>query len=63
MSQPLKPLTVPLDGITSLNLANHTTELGADSKLAECALNPTVTDKDVKQQWSQSQPQRNTTCH
>lgn len=63
MSPPLQPVTVPLDGITSLQCANHTTEHGADSKLDECALYPTVTDKDVKQHWSQYQALRNTTCH
>ena len=52
---PLKPAQVPLDGIPSRQRGDRTTQLGVVGKLAEDALNPTVhvTDKDVKQHWSQ----------
>ncbi|GAB0186614.1 mitochondrial enolase superfamily member 1 [Grus japonensis] len=65
MGPPLQPVKVPLDGIPSLQRVNHTTQLGVIGKLAEGALDPTVhvTDKDVKQHWSQYRPLRNTTCH
>ena len=51
----LKHVKVPLDGIPSLQSVDHTTQLGAVSKLSEGALNPTlhVADKDIKQRWSQ----------
>ena len=39
---PLKPVQVPQDGIPSLQRVNHTTQLGAASKLAEGALDPAV---------------------
>ncbi|KAK4823457.1 hypothetical protein QYF61_002293 [Mycteria americana] len=62
---PLKPVKVPLDGIPSHQCVNRTTQLGVVGRLAEGALDPTVhvTDKDVKQHWSQYQPLRNATCH
>ncbi|GAB0195895.1 hypothetical protein GRJ2_002054800 [Grus japonensis] len=65
MGPPLKPVKVPLDGIPSLQHVDHTTQLGVVSKLAEGALDPTVhvTDKDVKQCWSQYRPLRNATRH
>ncbi|KAM6384895.1 dTDP-D-glucose 4,6-dehydratase isoform 4-T5 [Alca torda] len=52
---PLKPVQVPLDGIPSLQHVDRATQLGVVGKLAEGTLNPTVhvTDKDVKQHWSQ----------
>jgi len=52
---PLKPIKVPLNGIPSIQRADHATQLGLVSKLAEGALNPTVnvTDKDAEQCWSQ----------
>ncbi|KAK4830147.1 hypothetical protein QYF61_008635 [Mycteria americana] len=52
---PLKPVTVTLDGIPSLQCVDHTTQLGVIGKLAEGALKPTVhvANKDVKQCWSQ----------
>ncbi|KAK4829762.1 hypothetical protein QYF61_006486 [Mycteria americana] len=62
---PLKPVKVPLDGIPSLQHVDRTTQLGVIGKLAEGALNPTVhvTNKDVKQRWSQHRPLRNATHH
>ena len=42
LGPPLKPVKVPLDGIPSLQYVDCTTQLGAISKLAECALNPIV---------------------
>ncbi|GAB0186525.1 cAMP-dependent protein kinase inhibitor alpha [Grus japonensis] len=49
MGPPLKPVKIPLDGITSLQRVNRTTQLDVIGKLAEDALNPTVfvTNKDV----------------
>lgn len=46
---PLKPIQVPLDGITSLLHFDHTKQLGVICKLAGHALNSTVcvTNKDV----------------
>lgn len=46
---PLKPVQVPLDGISSLLHADHTIQLGVISKLAGYAFSPTVcvTNKDV----------------
>ncbi|PKU41108.1 hypothetical protein llap_8578 [Limosa lapponica baueri] len=65
MGPPLKPVQVPLDGIPSLMRVNHATQLGVIGKLAEGALYPTVyvSDKDVKQHWSQYRFLRNTTRH
>jgi len=62
---PLKPVQVPLDGIPSFQRVNRTTQLSVVGKLAEGALDPTVrvTDKDVKQRWSQYRPLRNATRH
>jgi len=62
---PIQPVKVPLDGIPSLQCVDGTTQLGVTSKLAEGALNPNVhvTNKDIKQCWSQYQPLRNATCH
>jgi len=59
----LKPVKVLLHGISSLHPVNCTTQLGVVSKLAEGALNPTVsvTNKNVKQCCSQYQPLRNAT--
>ncbi|KAK4806151.1 hypothetical protein QYF61_001078 [Mycteria americana] len=61
----LQPVKVPLDGIPSLRHVNCTTQLGVICKLAEGALNPTVyvIDEDIKQDWSQYGPLRDTTCH
>jgi len=58
----LQSVKVPLNGIPSLQCANHTTELGV-GKLAEGALSPTVhvANKDIKQHWPQYQPVRYTT--
>jgi len=52
---PLLPVNVPLHGIPSLQRVDHTTELGVINRFAKGALNPTVhvTNKDVKQHWSQ----------
>jgi len=52
----LKPLTVLLDGIPSLQHVDCTTQFASvTGKLAEGALHPTahVTNKDVIQHWSQ----------
>jgi len=51
----VKTVKVPLDGIPSLQCVNYTTQLGVVGRLAGIALDPTVhiTDKDVKQRWSQ----------
>lgn len=50
----LKPVWVPLDGISSLQHV-AAPQLGFISKFAECAPNSTiqVTNTDVKQGWSQ----------
>lgn len=51
MSQPLKPVKVPLDGIPSIQSVNTTTtQPGVAGKRAEGALNPTdhVDNQDVK---------------
>ena len=55
MRPPLKPVKVPLDGVPSLQHVDCSTQLGAISKVAEGALNPTVhvVDKDVKLHPSQ----------
>ena len=55
MGSPFKTIKVLLEGIPTLQHVDHTTQLGAISKLAEGALNPTVhvADKDVKQHRSQ----------
>ncbi|KAK4824932.1 hypothetical protein QYF61_021552 [Mycteria americana] len=62
---PLKPVKVPLDGTPSLQHVDRTTQLGVVGKLAEGALNSPVhvTDKDVKQCWSQYRPLRNAARH
>ncbi|PKU37611.1 rna-directed dna polymerase from mobile element jockey-like [Limosa lapponica baueri] len=62
---PLKPFKVPLDGTPSLQRVDCSTQLGVVGKLAEVALNPNshVTNKDVRQYWSQYRPLRNTTHH
>jgi len=44
---PLKPVQVALDGITSLQSVDRTTQLGVISKLAEDALHPTVHVADM----------------
>jgi len=59
---PLQPVKVPVDGIPSLQRVDHLTQLGVIGKLGEGALNPAISDRDVKQRWSQCQPLRNTTC-
>ncbi|KAK4828658.1 hypothetical protein QYF61_000376 [Mycteria americana] len=61
----LELVQVPLDSIPSLQHVECTTQLGVICKLAEGALNPTVlvTNKDVKQHWSQYWPLRNATRH
>jgi len=48
---PLKPIEVPLDGITSLRHVNYSTQLGVIRKFAEDALDPAVyiTDEDTEQ--------------
>ncbi|KAK4826033.1 hypothetical protein QYF61_003854 [Mycteria americana] len=65
MGPPLKSVKAPLDGITSPQCVDRTTQLGVIGKLAEGALNLTVhvTSKDVKQHWSQYRPLRNVTRH
>ncbi|KAK4830491.1 LOW QUALITY PROTEIN: hypothetical protein QYF61_011404, partial [Mycteria americana] len=54
---------VLLNGIPSLRCVNHTTQLRVICKFAEGAFDLTVyvTDKDIKQYWSQYQPLRDTT--
>ena len=47
---PLKPVKVPLDGITSLQDIDHTTWLGVVGKFAEGV--SSSTDKDIEQHWS-----------
>ena len=42
MGPPIKPVKVPLDGMPSLKRVNCTTELGVICKLAEGALNPSL---------------------
>ena len=61
----LKLVQVPLDGIPSFCCINCTTQLSVICKLAEGALDPIiyVTDKDIKQYWSQDRALRNTTHH
>ncbi|KAK4825967.1 hypothetical protein QYF61_003536 [Mycteria americana] len=51
----LKPVTVPLDGIPSLQHVDHTTQLAVVGNLAVGALTPTVhvANEDVKQHQSQ----------
>ena len=51
----LKPVKVPLDSISSLWCVNGTPQFGVISKLAEGALDPTVsvTDEDLKEYRSQ----------
>jgi len=39
---PLKPVKIPLHGIPSLQCVNHIIQLGVACKLAEFAVNPTV---------------------
>ncbi|PKU46701.1 hypothetical protein llap_3018 [Limosa lapponica baueri] len=62
---PLKPVKIPLDGISALQRMNSSTQLGVISKLAEGALNPTfhVVEKNVRQCQFQYNPLRNTTHH
>ncbi|NWW82991.1 F120B protein, partial [Climacteris rufus] len=57
---PLKPVPITLDGISSLQHIDCTTQPGVIGKFAEGALDATVcvTDKDVEQCWSQYQPLR-----
>ncbi|KAK4815356.1 hypothetical protein QYF61_001344 [Mycteria americana] len=61
----LELVQVPLNGILSLRRVNRTTQLGVICKLAEGALNPTVSviDEDIKQYRSQYRPLRDTTHH
>ncbi|PKU43757.1 hypothetical protein llap_5947 [Limosa lapponica baueri] len=65
MGPPLKPVQVPLDGTPSLQCVSRTTQFGVISKLAEGALYLTlhVSDKGVKQHWSQYKLLRNAICH
>ncbi|KAK4823520.1 hypothetical protein QYF61_003029 [Mycteria americana] len=65
MGPPSKSVKVPLGGIPSLQRVNCTMQPGVVDKPAEGALSPTVhvTNKEVKQRWSQYQPLRKATCH
>lgn len=52
MGLPLKCIKVPLDDISALQCVNCATELGADNRLAEGLLHPTLhVTKDVKKYW------------
>ncbi|PKU26779.1 hypothetical protein llap_22917 [Limosa lapponica baueri] len=64
MGTPFKPVQVPLDGIPFLQRVNNATQLGV-GKLAKGSLDLIVhvTNKDVKQHWSQYHPLRNAACH
>ena len=55
----------PLDGIPSIFCVNCTTQIGVNSRLAEGALNPiiSVTDKVVKEYWTQDRPLGDTNCY
>ena len=60
----LELVQVPLDGISSLQCVDHSTQLGVICKFSEGALNPTVCviDKDIKQYWSEYGPLWDTGC-
>lgn len=51
----LQPVQAPVDGISSLQRVDCTSQLGVVCTLAEGALNPTahIADKDAEQCWSQ----------
>lgn len=58
----LKPILAPLDGISSFQHVNHTTQLGV-RRCGGDAVSPTVNDKDAKQCLSQGSSLRNATHH